>query len=75
MNDKKQILSTSRHISQGGFDLVNVWLDDEDVLHGRSKVVAGEPYVITVYDPVTQEAFDTTINPEYTGELDWSIRG
>ena len=71
---KQQIVSTSRHISQGGFDLMDVWLDKEGQLCGRSKVVAGEPYVITAYDPETQEIFCETIHPESTGEVEWSMR-
>ena len=70
---KKQIVSTSRHISQGGFDLVDVWLDEENKLRGRSKVVAGEPYVITIYDAENQLAFDEVLHPEITGEMDWCI--
>ena len=70
---KKQIVSTSRHISQGGFDLENVWLDEEGKLHGRSKVVAGEPYVITVYNPESQSVFDEVLYPDRTGEMEWCI--
>lgn len=73
MTGKMQLLSTSRHISQGGFDLTDVWLDREGRLHGRSRVVAGEPYVITVFDPGTRTAFDETIYPESTGETEWRI--
>ena len=70
---KKQLVSTSRHISQGGFDLENVWLDEDGKLHGRSKVVAGEPYVITVYDPDKEYTFDEVLHPQITGEIDWCI--
>ena len=72
-SSKKQLVSTSRHISQGGFDLENVWLDEDGKLHGRSKVVAGEPYVITVYDPDKEYTFDEVLHPEITGEIDWCI--
>lgn len=34
---KKQVVSTSRHISQGGFDLMDVWLDEYGMLHGRKQ--------------------------------------
>lgn len=70
---KKQIVSTSRHISQGGFDLENVWFDENGKLHGRSKVVAGEPYVITIFDSEKQTVFDEVFYPEITGEMDWCI--
>ncbi len=70
---KKQLVSTSRHISQGGFDLENVWLDEDGKLHGRSRVVAGEPYVITVYNPEKEDTFDEVLHPEITGEIDWCI--
>ena len=68
---KKQVVSTSRHISQGGFDLMDVWLDEDGMLHGRSKVVAGEDYVVTIYDPEKQESYETIIHPIRTGEMDW----
>ena len=70
---KKQVVSTSRHISQGGFDLVDVWLDEDGMLHGRSYVVAGEDYVITIYDPKKQEIYETIIQPIRTGEMDWQV--
>ena len=70
---KKQLVSTSRHITQGGFDLINAWLDENGTLHGRSKVVAGEPYVITVYDPETQDVIDEVLQPKVTGEMDWCV--
>lgn len=72
-NGGRQIVSTSRHISQGGFDLLDVQMDAEGMLCGCSKVVAGEPYVITVYDPKTQSVFEHTLYPETTGELKWRI--
>ncbi len=68
---KRQVLSTSRHITQGGFDLLNVWLDEAGRIHGRSLVVAGEPYVVTVYEPDTGEPTEYAICPERTGEAEW----
>jgi hypothetical protein len=39
-----QVISTSRHISQGNVDLTYVrWHNDTRVLEGRSKLVAGDP--------------------------------
>ena len=67
------MISTSRHISQGGFDLIDLWLDDKDVLQGKSKVVAGEPYIITIYDPEKQDVFEKVLQPEITGEINWTF--
>ncbi len=70
---QKQVVSTSRHISQGGFDLIKLWTDDNGALHGRSNMVKDEPYVITVYDPDIKDVFDYSVYPKYTGEADWVI--
>ena len=50
---------------------MDVWLDEDGMLHGRSKVVAGEDYVVTIYDPEKQESYETIIHPIRTGEMDW----
>ena len=48
--DHPQIISTSRHISQGGVDLLTVaW--ESPVLHGRSCVVCADPYELTLHVP------------------------
>ena len=48
--DRPQIVSTSRHLSQGGVDLVRAeWKGN--VLGGASRVVAGDPYEIAVHVP------------------------
>lgn len=45
-----QIVSTSRHLSQGGVDLVKVdW--GKSTLSGRSRVVAGDRYTLAIYVP------------------------
>ena len=45
-----QIVSTSSHLSQGGVDLVKVdW--DKSTLSGRSRVVAGDRYILAIYIP------------------------
>jgi len=45
-----QIISTNRHLTQGGVDLENVsW--KKNVLSGESKVVQGDPYEVYVYLP------------------------
>jgi hypothetical protein len=46
------IISTTRHISQGAVSLSDVkWDDDAKTLSGESKVVIGDPYVLTVHLP------------------------
>ena len=47
-----QLVSTSRHLSQGAFDLLGVsWDEGRQVLSGVSKVVGGEHYEMVVYVP------------------------
>ena len=82
--DHPQIVSTSRHISQGGVDLGNVsWAAGK--LSGTSEVVSGDPYTITIYAPgakVVQAAKGWKVRrdgelvllsqtPETTGRLQW----
>jgi len=46
------ILSTTRHISQGGVSLSGVkWAGDSKTLSGASKVVVEDPYVLTIHVP------------------------
>jgi len=46
------ILSTTRHISQGGVSLLDErWDSGGNVLSGQSAVVIGDPYVMTVHLP------------------------
>jgi hypothetical protein len=46
------VLSTTRHISQGGVDLQDEhWDAGSKTLSGRSAVVSGDPYVLTVHLP------------------------
>ena len=46
------VLSTTRHISQGGVSLLDVkWDAGRNVLSGKSAVVVGDPYVLTVHLP------------------------
>lgn len=65
VKDRPFIISTNRHISQGGVDLVNVaWNAQTKTLSGASKVVSGDPYIITLYLPtgatVQSAKFGTT---------------
>jgi len=46
--DHPQVISTSRHISQGADDLISVSYDPETrIMTGRSKGIAGVPYTVT----------------------------
>jgi len=46
------VLSTTRHISQGGVSLLEEgWDARARTLSGKSDVIAGDPYVLTVYLP------------------------
>ncbi len=46
------IVATNRHISQGAVDLVDVaWDANKRTLSGRSLVVKGDPYVVTIHVP------------------------
>lgn len=46
------VLSTTRHISQGGVSLIDEsWDSGGNVLSGKSAVVVGDPYVMTVHLP------------------------
>lgn len=50
------IISTSRHITQGGVDLINVTYDvNAKKIIGTSKAVKNDPYMITLYVPDTWE--------------------
>jgi len=46
------VLSTTRHISQGGVSLLDErWNNDGNILSGKSAVVIGDPYILTVHLP------------------------
>ena len=50
-SDRPQILSTSRHLSQGAAELEVVAWENAFTLTGRSRVVADDRYVITLHLP------------------------
>ncbi len=51
-NHRPQLLATSRHIAQGAVDLVQcAWDRGGRRLSGRSRVVGGDPYAVTVSLP------------------------
>jgi len=46
------VISTTRHLSQGGVSLLaEEWNAKQNVLSGKSAVVIGDPYVLTVHVP------------------------
>ena len=46
------VISTTRHLSQGGVSLLaEQWDANQNVLSGKSAVVIGDPYVLTVHVP------------------------
>jgi len=46
------VISTTRHISQGGVSLLaEAWDERGRVLSGRSAVIVGDPYVLTIHLP------------------------
>lgn len=46
------VLSTTRHMSQGGVSLLDMkWHGEAGVLSGKSAVVRGDPYVMSVHVP------------------------
>lgn len=69
-----QIVSTSRHISQGGVDLKEVAYEAKTrLLKGVSAVVAGDPYEIRAYDPESGKLMVREYLPEKTGDMTWEI--
>jgi len=58
-----QFISTNRHIMQGYLDLVHTeWLPGRNILRGISRIVGGDPYVVTIagnsYAPQNAEVND-----------------
>lgn len=61
--DHPQIVSTSRHISQGGVDLQQVeWQPQARTLAGRSSVVQGDNYELAVRVPAPMTLASATID-------------
>ena len=47
-----QIITSNRHISQGGVDLINViWNENTYLLSGKSKLVKHDPYTLILFVP------------------------
>ncbi|OLA57032.1 MAG: hypothetical protein BHW37_05035 [Firmicutes bacterium CAG:272_52_7] len=68
-----QLVATSRHITQGAFDVLYCgWDPDTRTFSGRSRTVPGDEYTVTVYDPLADSTAEVTLTPDGT-ETDWSI--
>jgi hypothetical protein len=85
--DVPQVVSTSRHITQGAHDIITMAYDSStSTLVGRSRLVGGEEHVITFRVPsgytvrpepqikhVRDDVYTLSIIPECCGDLDWRI--
>ena len=59
--DCPQLISTSRHITQGIVDVMEeTWDADNLTLCGRSQVVAGDPYEMRIIVPAGEESYRIT---------------
>jgi len=59
------VISTTRHISQGGVSLLDEsWDTNQLTLSGQSAVVVGDPYVLTVYLPPGYQLQSATAGAE-----------
>lgn len=66
--DYPQLLSTSRHITQGLIDVISeTWIPARHTLHGTSRVVAGDPYEMRIACPVGFTAADVRTSDECAG--------
>lgn len=70
---KLQLVSTSRHLTQGAAELLQVH-SAPNVLSGVSKVVKDDPYTVRAYDPKTGRLLEKTFLPKETGTLSWEIQ-
>jgi hypothetical protein len=86
VTDHPQVIGTSRHVTQGGPDLVSAkWDSAKEQLIGRSKVIAGDDYEIRI-NPAglkVKSAGDADVKqdgpfvrvllrPQRTGEVSWA---
>ena len=65
---------TSRHLTGGVPNLLDVTYT-AGALIGRSAVVKGDEYTVTVYDPKKAAAKTVTLTPDATGEIEWKYEG
>jgi len=60
-----QVLATNRHITGGGTDLIDLgWKEEQAVLSGRSRVVAGDPYEIYLTEPPGWQCVNIRVEAE-----------
>ncbi len=72
--DKPQLVATSRHITQGAFDVEEVgWEEEKNRLYGRSKTVPGEDYTLVAYDSRKDNVVSITLKPEKE-VTEWEIQ-
>ncbi len=65
--DRPQLLSTSRHVTQGAAEITDMyWSPETDTLHISADLVENDGYVITLFVPEGYEPADDQIKP--TGE-------
>jgi hypothetical protein len=73
--DHPQLVSTSRHVSQGAVELTEtVWKPGTPAFEGVSKLLAGDPYEITLrvppgWKPLKASIGVTEVTPKVEGEL------
>lgn len=70
-SDHPQLISTSRHITQGIVDVIEErWDADDLTLRGRSKIVGGDPYELRIVVPTNPKYVldDVTISPKQGDE-------
>ncbi len=61
--DRPQLVSTSRHVTQGAVDLTAVaWDEAPKVLSGTSRVVAGDPYELRIIIPASYQLAAATVS-------------
>lgn len=69
-----EVIGTSRHVTQGGVDLI--WTEyhqETETLSGVSEVVRADRYEIRIYDPRSREFLTAEFTPEHTGRVSWKI--
>ncbi len=62
VSDHPQLLSTSRHVTQGIVDVLEeVWVEADRTLRGKSRIVGGDDYEIRVVVPVGWSAASVAV--------------
>jgi hypothetical protein len=70
------LLSTSQHVTQGIVDVIEEhWNPETKTLSGVSRVVAGDPYELRIYDPLKKELRRETLTPTETSDnFSWNVK-